>query len=1222
MKDKRIVIGCTVAAVSLLLSLSWRAGWQPKTTGGRSLISRQNEKMPAGLPSATTPLPSPVGAEQRVINDETGFRAWLRERNGSRSMAADDLTRGAKLAVARREQMLHWFKTDPARAFAESLSWSEWRALPDEVRALVDEPFSAIVDFAVLPNCPPADASLPRIHPHQVLLNGEWHEAYVFGKKATITSKDGMPVRGIRLDGKVVLGEEAVERLSDEDRQAVADLFVAGGAARVAGSRLQINGPSRTILLGGTIYDFRSEAEAAALSDVIAAAEKSLHPKAVVMAMSVAGAGAGTIAFDLEAAEDGILRANSTWTETPKNTLAVRINYSDAAAYSYTPQEMTNLMNNASNAVKVMSYGKTRLMPRVASVTLPKTRAAYQTGGANLIATDTRTALNAIGINRDNYHIVVHAHPQMNFSYAGLGVIGGANNWLNGNVSLEVTVHELGHNYGLGHAHFWAGVTGTGNLGRDQAGDPVEKEEYGDPFDIMGGSSLPEGQFNAHGKAALNWIEQKEVINVVTNGIYRVYRYDHADARTNAGTKLALKISSPSGEEYWISHRRLFTSNPYLLRGASIVRKDGAGDQSLIDTTPLSRPSTAFSSDKNDAALPIGRTFSDPLGTIRVTTIAAGGTAPQEFIDVQVTFLDEGAFGFYTGADLRTNGLVGSYVNSSLRGRTVQDDWRASGAVVIAGRRIDRSLNFTSDGWGARAPLRLTGGTDANWENFSVQWDGYIVVRRPVRLATTSDDSSRFWIDLNRNGAFGTSAPEFVNNHWGSGQGPTRGDLSPIILPGTYRIRIQYEEGNGGNYFTIGGTDIPFEVFTDEQGTTPGLTGSYVARSLRTATAQSDWRVAQAVAGTRIDSYPGFTANSWGTLGSAGLSAGVNGSDSDWENFSVQWDGFLKVSVPLRMATISDDHSRMWIDLNTNGTFAATAPELINNGWGGGGQGTTLGQLSVVIQPGTYPIRIQYEEGGGGNYFLLAGVPQSPAEAPSLLNGHFFSGAGSRTTPHRIPGDFTIQFWLKSGQIAGGETTWTDGMGLVDGSVAAGPGFGVSLGNGKILFGAGDSLSDSTTLRSEFVADDQWHHVSARRIQSSGEITLFVDGLEMGRSFGGTNRFEGLTDLTIGGLNSGINFYTGFFDQFKLWDTARTDEQIIADYHQARSTHEYTDLPPEVRLTAGENSVQVFWDPLSGYRKLEGATTLDGAFVPLATDQNSTNIPMQQNSTRFFRVRR
>jgi hypothetical protein len=1169
------------------------------------------------IPVSNTPLPSfSPGASAAPAT----FRDWLRQ---TKAPNPSNLAHARQLAAERREQMRALFRENPARAMAESLSWSEYLSLPEELKPLVEKPFSAIVDFALLPNCPPANPSLPKIHPHQIYMDGQWHNAYVYGRKANITTKDQLPVRGILLDGEVVLADESVEQLSAADAQAVAQLFpskTAPGISAISGQPIATR--ATTILLGGELYQTASQTEAASMSEGIAAAERSFHPKSVAMAMTAATVAPGTVAFNLRAAENGILGISSVWTETPKNTLAVRVNFSDAAS-GFTLQQMTNLMVNSSNAVKVMSYGKTWLVPRVATVTLPKTRAEYEAAGSTAIVTDTRTALTAIGINRDTYHIVVHAHPGMNVGYAGLGEVGGANNWLNGNVSLEVTVHELGHNYGLLHAHFWAGLTGMGNLGREVNNTQIEHEEYGDTFDIMGGSTLPAGQFNARGKAALNWIEQDEIIHVVTNGIYRVFRYDHQDARTNANTKLALRIPTAGGDEYWVSHRRLFTGNASLFGGANIVRSDGPNHQSLVDAMPFSRTSSSFDTDRrSDSGLPVGRSFSDPLGTVRITTIASAGIAPLEYIDVQVVFPNNSAFTFFADANFTTNGLIGSYFNVNLRSRATQDDWRTASGLVLGGRRIDHSLSFTSDGWGARAPLRLTGGTDANWENFSVQWDGYIVVDRPVRLATTSDDSSRFWIDLNQNGFFATTAPEYVNNHWGTGQGPTRGDLSPIIHPGTYRIRIQYEEGNGGNYFTIGGADIPFDVFVDESGTTPGLTGSYVGRSLRTATAQADWRTTQTIAGQRVDSYPGFTANGWGTLSSVGLVAGPNGSNSDWNDYSVQWDGFLKVSVPVRMATISDDHSRMWIDLNTNGTFATTAPEYINNGWGGSGQGMTLGQASTIIKPGTYRIRIQYEEGGGGNGFLLAGAVQSPPDATTLFNNVTFTGVDNRTTPRLVTNDFTIQFWIKTTQLAGAEQSWTDGMGLIDATAPGAPSFGISLGNGRVLFGLRGADISEITIRSEPIADDQWHHISARRIQESGEITLFIDGLPVAYGFAPTNSIDAASVLTVGSLSDGSQFFIGTIDQVKTWNTARTDEQIAADFHQARNSHSFVDLEPAVQIYDRESSVQVHWDPLSSYRILEGASTPNGTYVQLRTDQNSTNILKAPNSTRFFRVRR
>jgi len=152
------------------------------------------------------------------------------------------------------------------------------------------------------------------------------------------------------------------------------------------------------------------------------------------------------------------------------------------------------------------------------------------------------------------------------------------------------------------------------------------------------------------------------------------------------------------------------------------------------------------------------------------------------------------------------DGLSGSYVDQSLRGHSTHDDWRDT--QPIAGTRIDKLLNFASNGWGLRAPVGITGGSNGNWEDFSVQWDGYITI--PVsgtRLYTRSDDGSRMWIDVNDDGAFSSSGDEFVDNHWGSGQDPTTSGSSAALAAGTYRIRVQYEEGNGGNQVFLGWND-------------------------------------------------------------------------------------------------------------------------------------------------------------------------------------------------------------------------------------------------------------------------------------------------------------------------------------------------------------------------------------------------------------------------------
>jgi hypothetical protein len=89
-----------------------------------------------------------------------------------------------------------------------------------------------------------------------------------------------------------------------------------------------------------------------------------------------------------------------------------------------------------------------------------------------------------------------------------------------------------------------------------------------------------------------------------------------------------------------------------------------------------------------------------------------------------------------------------------------------------------------------------------------------------------------------------------------------------------------------------------------------------------------------------------------------------------------------------------------------------------------------------------------------------------------------------------------------------------------------------------------------------------------------------------------------------------------------MWDYARTTEQIAADLYLSRSGR-WVDASTEVKIAQLQpNFFQIFWDALSGYRVLEGATSVSGPFVPLPTDQNSTNIAYGANAMRFFRVRK
>jgi hypothetical protein len=159
-------------------------------------------------------------------------------------------------------------------------------------------------------------------------------------------------------------------------------------------------------------------------------------------------------------------------------------------------------------------------------------------------------------------------------------------------------------------------------------------------------------------------------------------------------------------------------------------------------------------------------------------------------------------FELFADASLTTAGIIGSYFDTNLRSYAAFDDWRIS--HTVAGTRIDSTIDFQDLSWGDRAELGLTGGSDENWENFSVQWDGFVRINQDgVRLRTRSDDGSRMWIDIDRDGNFASTGPELIDNGWGMGQAATMGPPSVELAAGVYPIRLQYEEGFGGNIIQL-----------------------------------------------------------------------------------------------------------------------------------------------------------------------------------------------------------------------------------------------------------------------------------------------------------------------------------------------------------------------------------------------------------------------------------
>ena len=164
-----------------------------------------------------------------------------------------------------------------------------------------------------------------------------------------------------------------------------------------------------------------------------------------------------------------------------------------------------------------------------------------------------------------------------------------------------------------------------------------------------------------------------------------------------------------------------------------------------------------------------------------------------------------GEYHFYADAALHTSGLVGTFVDQSLRADSDRGDWRVS--QPVSGTRIDTNFDLTGAEWGNRAAVGLTHGNDSGWGDFSVQWDGYLqIVTSALGLNASAFSGSRLYVDLNRDGNF--DAGEVADNGWGSLHDWTAA-RSPRLDAGVYAVRIQYEADELVNSFQVTANPAP-----------------------------------------------------------------------------------------------------------------------------------------------------------------------------------------------------------------------------------------------------------------------------------------------------------------------------------------------------------------------------------------------------------------------------
>ncbi len=557
------------------------------------------------------------------------FAQWV-EQYFSTSGAADRaalLTQGKELAIARREALAALIEIDPERALQLAAPWKWHEELPPEIAALLEQRVSGRANYSVF-GAVPLEGQQEFVGPilRYVTLDAASYRAFVYGRRLHQVSQTGLALHGIAINDALAVHEDPARVLEPDETRAILAKRppVKDPICSVSGEPANVIGQPTLVAYGDQIFHLCRSSHLSALNQRLLLADGGNYS---------ASGGAVTNAPPI----------SPQWTQGPKRVLFMRVNFPDDPIEPISESEATTLMNQVNEFYVESSFNKTTLISTITPLlTLPQPKLYYTLNGPGALMFDARRVAADAGYLMQNYDLDIVRHVSVpGFNFGGLGAVGGRGVWLQSS-GLGVVCHELGHNYGLFHANFWNTKrpdppTAANNglfdidslIGFDSVIGAGHDVEYGDAFDTMGGGGGPDGHFNGLHKYLLKWVPEANMVRVLGSSTNRLYAHDSPPLFSDR--IYLLRVGKDAQRDYWVSYRSKYTNNLWSQNGVELHWNSWPltlGSSQLLDTTPGSP------SGLTDAALVVGRTFSDEPAGVHITPVARGATGTNAWFDV------------------------------------------------------------------------------------------------------------------------------------------------------------------------------------------------------------------------------------------------------------------------------------------------------------------------------------------------------------------------------------------------------------------------------------------------------------------------------------------------------------------------------------------------------------------------------------------------------------